>query len=136
LVDRMTHSPLDNPDRIAPWHGCRRAGATWLAFVALLGNVMLPAALSIILLKEPGRYIPGVALCGNWPGDAPGKVKPGLFVQHCALCTMPVAPLPRSPGFAVPGEVAAESQPRPLTTVSVAPIRHGRMQARAPPAAV
>src|SRR2546429_9734285 len=126
----MTYSLLGSSDRVPPLHGRRRAGATWLAFVALLGNVLLPAALSIILLKEPGRYAPGVPLCGNWPGNAPGKAKPGLFVQHCPLCTVPVAPLPRSPGFAVPGEVAAESQPRPLTTVSVAPIRHGRMQAR------
>jgi hypothetical protein len=132
----MTHSPLDNSGRIAPLHGRRRAGANWLAFVALLGNVLLPAALSIIVLNEPGRDIPGVALCRHLPGDAPGKAKPGLLVQHCPSCTVPAAPLPRPPGFAVPGEVAAESQQRSLRTVSVAPIWHGRMQARAPPSAV
>ena len=136
LADRMTHSPLHNPDRIAPLHGRRRAGANWLVFLALLGNVLLPAALSIFVLKEPGRDIPGVGLCGQLPGDASGKTKPRLLVHHCPLCTVPVAPMPRSPGFAVPGEVADESQPQPLTTVSVAPMRHSRMQARAPPSVV
>ncbi len=126
----MTHSPLDF------LHRRRRAGATWLAFLALLGNVLLLAALSVIVMKEPGRDIPGVGLCGHWPGDAPGKAKPGLLVQHCPLCTVPFAPMPRSPGFAVPGEVADESQLQPLTTVSVAPMRHSRMQARAPPSVV
>jgi hypothetical protein len=132
----MTHSPLDNSGRIAPLHGRRRAGATWLAFVALLGNVLLPAALSIIVLKEPGHGIPGVGLCGHWLGDAPGKTKPGLLVQHCPLCAVPAAPLPRPPGFAVPGEVADQSQLQLRATLSVAPIRHGRMQARAPPLVV
>lgn len=133
----MTQPPLDNPDCIAPLHGRARAASTWLAFVALLGNILLPAALSIIVLKEPGRDIPGVGICGQWPGDGPGKTKPALVVQHCPLCTLPLAPLPRSPAFAVPGEVADESRPpQPLTTVPVAPIRHGRMQARAPPSVV
>jgi hypothetical protein len=132
----MTHSPLDNPGRIAPLHGRPRAGATWLAFLALLGNALLPAALSIFVLEEPRRDIPGAGLCGQLPGDASGKTKPRLLVQHCPLCTVPVAPMPRSPGFAVPCEVADESQPQPLTTVSVAPTRHSRMQPRAPPSAV
>jgi hypothetical protein len=126
----MTHSPLDNPDRIAPLHGCRRAGATWLALVALLGNILLPAALSILVLNEPGRDI---HLCRQWPGDAPGKARPGLLVQHCPFCTVPAAPLARLPSILVPGEVAKEIQLRLPTTVSIAPIRHGRMQARAPP---
>ena len=130
----MTHSLLGNLHRIALLQGPARAAATCFVFVALLGNVLLPAALSINVLKEPGRGVPGVGICGQWPGDAPGKTKPGLVVQHCPLCTVPLAPLPRSPGFAVPGEVADESRPpQPMTTVSVAPIRHGRMQARAPP---
>ena len=132
----MSHPPLDNPDCIAPLRGRARAAATCLAFVALLGNVLLPAALSIIVLKESGRHLPGVVICGQWPGDAPGKTKPGLVVQHCPLCTMPLAPLPRSPGFAVPGEVADESQPQSLMALSVASIRHGGMQARAPPSAL
>jgi|SRR5271167_2692631 len=127
----MTHSPLHNL-----LHGCRRAGATWLAFVALLGNILLPAALSIFVLEEPGRDIPGAGLCGHWPGDAPGKAKPGLLVQHCPLCTVPAAPLPMLPSIVVPGEVADESRLQFLTTISVAPIRHGRMQARAPPSVV
>ena len=130
----MTHPPLGSQNRMAPLHGRARVAATWLAFVALLGNVLLPDALSIIVLKESGRDLSGVVICGKWPGDAPGKTKPGLVVQHCSLCTVPLAPLPRTPGFAVPGEVADGSRPpQPPTTVSLAAIRHGRMQARAPP---
>ncbi len=132
----MTHSPLDNPGRLAPLHGRRRAEATWLALAALLGNLLLPAALSILVPKEPDRDIPGLGLCGHWPGDAPGKIKPGLLVQHCPLCTVPLAPLPRSPGVGVPREIADESQPQALRTISIASIRHGRMQARAPPPAI
>ena len=130
LVDRMTDSPLDF------LHGRRRAGATWLAFLALLGNVLLPAALSVIVLKEPDHDIPDVGLCGHWPGDAPGKAKPGQLVQHCPLCIVPAAPLPRPPSIAVPGKLADESRLQLLRTVSVAPIRHSRMQARAPPSVV
>jgi hypothetical protein len=126
----MTHLPLGSLGRIAPLHGRRRAGATWLAFVALLGNILLPAALSIFVLKEPGR---DTSLCGQWPGDASGKAKPGLLVQHCPLCTVPAVPLPRPPRIMVPGQVADESHLQRLTTASVAPIRHGRAQARAPP---
>jgi hypothetical protein len=133
----MTHPPLDNPNRIAPLHRRARAAATWLAFVALLGNVLLPVALSIIVLKEPGRDLPRVVICGQWPGDAPGKAKSGLAVQHCPLCTVPLAPLPRTPGFAAPSEAADRSRsPQPPTIVLVAPIRRGRMQARAPPSVV
>jgi hypothetical protein len=132
----MTRSLLDNADNAAPLRGHRRAGATWLALVALLSNILLPAALSNFVLREPGRDIPGVGLCGHWPGDAPGKAKPGLLVQHCPLCTVPAAPLPRPPSIVVPEGLADESQPQPLKTVSIAPIRHGRMQARAPPPVV
>jgi hypothetical protein len=122
----MTHPPLDNSDR-------RRAGAAWLALVALLGNFLLPAGLSIFVFNEPGRDTP---LCGQWSGDVPGKTKPGLLVQHCPLCAIPAAPLPRPPSIVVPGKLADQSQLQPLTTVSIAAARHGRMQARAPPSAV
>jgi hypothetical protein len=125
----MTHSPLDNSDR-------RRAGATWLVLVALLGNFLLPAALSIVVPREPGRDTPRVGLCGQSPGDAPGKIKPGLLVQHCPLCAIPAAPPPSPPGFVVPGELVDESKLQLLTTISVPSIRHGRMQARAPPSVV
>ena len=132
----MTHSLLGNLHRTIRLNGRCRAAATWLGFVALLGNVLLPAALSIVVLKEPGRDIPRVGLCGQSPGHAPGKLKPGLLVQHCPLCAVPAAPPPPPLGLVVPGEVADQSRLQLLTTVSVAPIRHGRMQARAPPAAV
>jgi hypothetical protein len=111
-------------------------GVTWLAFVVLLGNVLSPTALSIFVLKEPGRDFSGVVLCGHWPGDAPGKAKPGLLVQHCPLCAVPTAPLPPAPSIAVPRKLADENQPQFLTTAVVAPIRHGRMQARAPPSVI
>ena len=114
-------------------HRRRPAGAVWVALVALLGNILLPATLSIIVLKAPGRDIPGVGLCGQWHGDTPGKAKPGLLVQHCPLCAMPAAPLPRPPSITGSGKIADQRQPQLSTTVSVAPIRHGRMQARAPP---
>jgi hypothetical protein len=132
----MTPSLLDDQDRAAPLRGNRRAGSTWLVLAALLGNILLPAALSIFVPREPGRDIPGVGLCGHWPGDAPGKGKPGLLVQHCPLCTVPAAPLPRPPSIVVPEKLADESQLQPLRTASIAPIRHGRMQARAPPPVV
>jgi hypothetical protein len=135
LGDRMTNSLLGNLHRIAPPHGPFRAAATWLAFVALLGNALLPAAFSIVVLKEPGRGISRVGLCGQWPGDAPDKTKTGLLVQHCPLCSLPAASLPRPLTILGPGDVAGESQLQILTTVLVAPIRHGRMQARAPPSA-
>ena len=130
LIDRMADSLLDNPDRIALLHGRARAAATWLAFVALLGNVLLPVALSIFVLKEPGRDAP---LCGQWHGDARGKAKPGLLVQHCSFCAVPAASLAPPPSIVVPGKIADQSQLQLLTTTSVSPIRHGRMQARAPP---
>ncbi|HEX3414065.1 MAG TPA: hypothetical protein VHT00_20345 [Stellaceae bacterium] len=117
-------------------HRRRRAGAIWVALIAFLGNVLLPAALSIIVLKEPGRDIPGVGLCGQWHGDAQGKPKPGLLVQHCPLCAMPAAPLPRAPSITGSAKIADQRQLQLSTTVSVAPIRHGRMQARAPPPVV
>jgi hypothetical protein len=126
----MTHPPLDNPDRIALFDRRARAAATWLAFVALLGNVLLPAALSIFVPNEPGR---DALLCGQWHRDTRGKAKPGLLVHHCPLCAVPAVPLARPPSIVVPGKIADQSPLQLLATVSVAPIRHGRMQARAPP---
>ena len=126
----MIQPPLDNPDRIAPLRGRARAAATWLAFVALLGNVLLPAALSIFVLNEPGR---DTLLCGQSHHNPQGKAKPGLLVQHCPLCAVPAAPLAGPPSIVVPGKIVDQSQLQPLATISVAPIRHGRMQARAPP---
>jgi hypothetical protein len=128
----MTHPLLGNPHRVAPFRGRCGAGVIWLAFVALLGNVLLPAALSIFVLNEPGRDSP---LCSQLPGDAPGKAKPGLLAQHCPFCAVPAAPLAPPPSIVVPGNIADQSQLQLLTTISVAPIRRGRMQARAPPSA-
>ena len=125
LVDQMRDPPG------------RRATATWFAFVALLSNLLLSGALSTILdLTEAGNSTPRLLLCGGWRDDAPSKTKPGLLVQHCPWCTMPAAPLPRPPAFAFPGEIADSELMRPLPVVALVPIRHGRMQPRAPPSAV
>jgi hypothetical protein len=133
----MRDRPLDDWDRTASCRRPRRATATWLAFVALLSNLVLPSALSIIVhLSEPGRDTPSAGLCSGWRGDTPGKTKPGLLVQHCPLCTVPVASLPRPPSFGVPGAIADKGQMLPPAIVLVASIRHGGMQARAPPSAV
>jgi len=137
LDDRMRDLQLDNWDRTASRRRRWRATATWLAFVALLSNLVSPLALSIVVpLIEPDRDTLSVGLCSGWRGDPTGNTKPGLLVQHCPLCTVPVAPLPRPPSFAVPGEVADNGQLQLRTTVAVASIRHGGMQARAPPSVV
>jgi len=103
----------------------------------LLSNLVLPSALSIIVrLSEPGRDTPNVGLCSGWRGDTPGKTKPGPLVQHCPLCTVPVATMPRPPGVAIPGAITDKGQTLPPAIVFVASIRHGGMQARAPPSAV
>jgi hypothetical protein len=132
----MRDLPLGDWDRAPLSRGRWRATATWLAFAALLGNLVLPSALSVFVpLSEPGRDTSSVGLCSGWSGT-PGKNKPGLLVQHCPLCTVPVAALPRPPSFAVPGEVADKGQLQLRTTASVASIRRGGMQARAPPSVV
>jgi hypothetical protein len=78
----MMYSPFDNL-----LHGQRRAGAAWLAFAALLGNILLPAALSIFVLTELRGDTP---LCGQSRGDAPGKAKPGwsCSIAHYAPCPL------------------------------------------------
>lgn len=136
-MNRMRGRPLGNLERPASRRRRRwRAIATWVAFVALLNNLVLPSALStVVRLIEPGRDILGVGLCSGWSGT-PGKAKPGLLVQHCPLCTVPVASLSRPPRFALPGEVTDKGQLQLRTTGSVASIRHGGMQARAPPSVV
>ncbi|HEY1433592.1 MAG TPA: hypothetical protein VGF39_18470 [Stellaceae bacterium] len=133
----MRNSPLNKPDRPVPSGGGWWTAARWLAFVALLGNIMLPAATSIVFSPAGlDRDSLRARICGGWPGDMPGKAKSGLLVQHCPLCSVPAAPLPRPPGFTVPGEIAEQDQFQLRTGVSVASVRHGGMQARAPPLAV
>jgi hypothetical protein len=130
----MTHPLLDNTHRRSP----SRAAVAWLAFVALLSNVLFAAALSMAAgLLDGGRDIFGLKLCSASPvRKLPGKDKPGLPLQHCALCAMS-APLPSrlQAGFALPDEVAEGAHPQLGTTWSAAPLRHGRVQARAPPPA-
>jgi hypothetical protein len=114
-----------------------RVAATWLSFVTLIANSLLPAALSIFVgLSEPNRASLGATFCGGWSGDNPGKTKPGLPVRHCPLCTVPAAPLPRSPGLSPPFEAAEAELAQPWAAHALATIRRGSAQARAPPGAV
>jgi len=111
-----------------------RAVATWLAFVALASNLVLPAALSTIVGPTGTRGgALSVGFCRTGSGDVPGKTKPGLVVEHCSLCTVTAALLPRPPRFAVPAENAHENPRRLQAALSIALIRPGEMQARAPP---
>jgi hypothetical protein len=132
LIDSMTRSSLDNTHGMSP---SRAAGAS-LAFVALLSNVLFAAALSIAAdLVDGSRDTFGLKLCSASPvRKLPGKDKPGLPLRDCALCAMP-APLPSRPqaSFALPDEVTDGPHPQLRTTWSAAPLRHGLVQARAPP---
>jgi hypothetical protein len=131
----MTHLPLHDPHRITASGGRWWTVAAWLAFIGFAANVLLPAALSIIIgLIEPASDNPGLSLCGGRSSDLPGKTEPVLVARHCPLCTIPVAPLLRPFGFSVPGEIADDPY-SPLRTAGLdAPRqRHGPVQARAPP---
>jgi len=129
----MTYPRLRSLDRLAALRASWRVAATWLSFVTLIANSLLPAALSIFVsLIEPSRD----TLCGGWSGDTSGKAKPQLPVQHCPLCTVVAAPLPRSPGLSPPFEAAEGGLLQPRAAHALATIRRGPVQARAPPAAV
>jgi hypothetical protein len=133
-VCRVMNPALDKLRRSARSERAGQTAAMWLAFLALLGNIMLPAAVSIAFsLAEPGRYLYRAGLCGGSPGDVPGKAKPVLLVQHCPLCTLPTAALPRPPAVTVPAEAAEQHQFQLRAAPTIASVRHGRMQARAPP---
>jgi hypothetical protein len=126
--------PLDKLRHFASSGASGRPAAIWLALLALLGNVMLPAAVSIgFSLAEPGRDLLEARLCAASPGGVSGKAKPGLLAPHCPLCTIAAAPLPRPPDFAIPAQLAEQRQFRLRAAVSIALVRHGGMQARAPP---
>ena len=136
-VCRVMNPPLHKLQRSARSEAAGRTVTVWLALLALLGNIMLPAAVSIAFsLTEPGSYLFRTGLCGGSPGDVPGKAKPVLLVQHCPLCTVPGAALPRPPAVTVPAEAAEQHQFQLRAAPTIASVRHGRMQARAPPAVV
>jgi hypothetical protein len=129
----MTYPRLGSLDRIAPLRARWRVAATWLSFLTLIANSLLPAALSIFVgLIEPSHD----TLCGGWSGDTSGKAKPGLPVQHCPLCTVAAAPLPPAPGLSPPLEAAEGELLQRRAAHALATIRRGPVQARAPPAAV
>jgi hypothetical protein len=137
LTALATYPARDWRELVAMLRRCRRAAATWLGLIALLGNLALPTALSMTSrLAESPRDIPLVGLCTGSPSGAPGKVKPELPVQHCPLCATTAIPLPQPPVFAMPGETSGTDLPRFRTAEAVSPIRHGRIQPRAPPSAV
>jgi hypothetical protein len=125
--------PFDKVRGCTPSEGGGQAAALWLAFLALLGNLVLPAAVSIVFtLAEPSRDLIRLGLCGG-SGDTPGKAKPGLLAQHCPLCTVPAAPLTQSPSLTLPTDIAEQNQSQIQAVESVAQVRRGGMQARAPP---
>jgi hypothetical protein len=129
----MTYPRLRSLDRIAPLRARWRVAATWLSFVTLIGNSLLPAGLSIFVgLIEPSRD----TLCGGWSRDTSGKAKPELPVQHCPLCTVAAASLPPAPGLSPPFEAAEGELLQPRAADALARMRRGPVQARAPPAAV
>lgn len=136
MIDRMRYLPLSNPDRIAPLRAWWRTTATWLSLSAFIANGVLPAALVIFAdLADPSRGALGAGICGGSSGDAADKGKPGLLAQHCPLCTIPAAPLARSPSLTVPCDAAEGGLLQPRTALALDPRRHGSVQARAPPPA-
>jgi len=95
---------------------------------------VLPPALVIFAgLAEPSCGTLGAVICGGSSGDAADKGKPGLLTQHCPLCTIPAAPLTRSPSVTVPCDAAEGGLLQPRTALALDPRRHGSVQARAPP---
>lgn len=119
MIDALAHPSL--------W----RRTVTWLAFIGLLSNVVLPAA-TVIAVGSVGVGICSAASTGT----SPGKAVPGLLVHHCALCAALTA-LPYGPQAGAPVSVVFIERVRPqLYAISlVASFRHGRVQARAPPIA-
>jgi hypothetical protein len=113
-----------------------RAAVIWLAVSALLFHALLPAGLLIgtDLLDQAGGA--KLALCrADSDSDVPGKAKPGLRAHDCALCTAPATELsPPAAGPIASLEIAAALYPRRETDRKPLLARHGRVQARAPPA--
>jgi hypothetical protein len=108
----------------------------WLAFLGLLGNFLLPAALSVAVgLLDSGRGAVGSSLCSATAGsELPHKGKSALLVHHCALCTTPAASqLRRHVNFLLAHELGDMAYPPLGTTSLVARFRQGAAQARAPP---
>jgi hypothetical protein len=125
MTDTMAHPSCHNLHRVRPL----RAAITWLAFVALLNNVLFPATISIAV----GAVT--LSLCSaRADPDLPGKAKPNLIVRHCALCAAPAAlpPRPRA-GLPLPSEVVKGIHPQLRVIALIASFRRGPVQARAPP---
>jgi len=124
---------------IKPRYNGRRACITSLAVLALLSHVLVPAVLmAAARALNPGAGSFRLTLCNATPqGDASGKAKPGLPAHHCALCPLPAADLYRPPTGLMPTSEGARGVYRRLAAEWPAPsLRHGQMQARAPPATV
>jgi hypothetical protein len=116
-------------DTIAHFSLWRRA-VVWLAVAGLLGDIALPAAAISIAVGSAGLGICKAASAG----DLPGKAKPGLLVHYCSLCAAPATLPHRPPPSSLAPNASAEEAHLQLGTVSlVALLRHGPVQARAPP---
>jgi hypothetical protein len=114
--------------------GRAHAAAAWLTLVAFLGNALLPAGLAAAGLYHRSSNKPWLALCSAAPDrDLAGKARPALPLHHCALCVMPAAqPLPPAE-LAPPLGFARAPQSLLRRLSAIVPLRHGRVQARAPP---
>ncbi len=114
----------------------RRDGMAWLAVIALLVNVLLPAAL---LAAAPGASTTGVGFCGAAHGNfapAGGPTVPAVG-HHCILCLVAgVAPAPAPPAsLAAPRFVGTADAP----SLPIRPAPHcvpfAAAQPRGPPVA-
>jgi hypothetical protein len=143
----LVGGPIDGTKDPSPHNGFRFpalrrrfcASFAWLAIVALLGNVLLPASVSIgAVWLASGSDAPSPALCGSASGRGlPGKPKPALLLHHCALCALaPAALLPPHPtGSVLEWATSGKAQPSLRDTTRPPPFGHCWAQPRAPPVA-
>ena len=130
--------PFDRIRRLASARGRARPPALWLAFFALLGNILSPTALVLGAgTVAPGGRAIGFAVCST-SAEKTGsrKAKPEtLLLHHCALCAVPAAG-PSRPQIELrpPAGSLTAVHPPLRAAAAAAPRRHGAMQARAPPA--
>jgi hypothetical protein len=114
-----------------------RAAVAWLAIIALLFHMLLPAGLLIgTAMLNPAGAAAKLTLCSAASdNDVPGQAKPGLSAHYCALCATPAAEESALPaGLIVNSEISAAIYPRGGSDWTLPVMRQCRMQARAPPA--
>ena len=109
----------------------------WLAVCAMLSHALVPAALMAATgVVNPGVDAVKLTLCrAGSQHESPGKPRPGLPAQHCALCAVSAADL-RSPQAELKPrrEAAWAAYPRQHTEWPALSTWRGPVQARGPPA--